>query len=60
MIYCQRCRKVMKHIQTLGGEYESFQRIVYACNRCKVRCAVEKQYYDDADFKAETHCEQQK
>lgn len=50
MIYCQECRKVMEHIQTMGGEYESFQRSVYVCTPCKVRCTVEKQYYRDADF----------
>lgn len=54
MIYCQRCRKVMEHIQTLGGEYESFQRTLYVCGSCKVRCTIEKQYYQDADFAPET------
>lgn len=47
MIHCTECRKVMEHITTTrGGNYE---RQVFVCQPCKIRCVVEKQYYYDAD-----------
>jgi hypothetical protein len=49
MITCPECHKVMEWMGTNGGDHE-FQRKLYVCKSCRVRCTVERQFYYDADF----------
>ena len=47
MLNCIDCRKVMEHVETVGGEAWSEAR--YKCPKCRMRATVETSFSYDFD-----------